>query len=67
MCSGALSPCSVCSASIMQAVADTESGTDAFSTIITNAAQYQLNDVRSIKKDSFEVLSYARSLKNTKM
>ena len=51
----------------MQAVADTESGTDAFSTIVTNAAQYQLNDVRSIKKDSFEVLSYARSLQNTKM
>ncbi len=42
----------------MQAVADNESGTDAFSTIITNAAQYQLNDARSIKKDSFEVLSY---------
>jgi len=49
---GALVPCSVSSASLGKAVRDSGEGLGA---IVTNAAQYQINDVRSIKQDSFQV------------
>jgi len=49
---GALAPYSVSSASLGKAVRDSGEG---LSAIVTQAAQYQINDVRSIKQDSFQV------------
>jgi hypothetical protein len=43
---------SVSSASLSKAVRDSGDG---FGAIVTQASQYQINDVRSIKMDSFEV------------
>ena len=60
--SGALCPCcnlagalalySVSSASLGKAVRDSGEG---FGAIVTQAAQYEINDVRSLKQDSFQV------------